>query len=200
MGPYLSATSKLNTIVFAPHPDEWFGVLLPVDGKPRDGPSLGSGSWFTLELRLELPQIPIVAPRGDLSIAQFEDAHTWNIDLPVSALEAIDALGHYHVSVCHDVANFPGQGGHLLGATAERLPNGIPSFDWAPWRIPPDGIFGEKGGELFGIGTRAGVNELTDECNAVSIFQDATPKVMVFKSAPAWWRAGKFGSPFSTSA
>ena len=66
------------------------------------------GSWpRARELSFECPEIPIVAPRGDLAVTQLKYAHARHADAIVSDLEMVHAFGHYDIVVGHDVINFP---------------------------------------------------------------------------------------------
>src|SRR6516225_3430397 len=112
-----------------------------------------SCSRRALNLRLELPQIPVVPPCRNFPVTQFENAHTRYAYCLIPNYEVIDSLRHHKVAVGYDVTNFPRQGLHLPGTSAERLLDVLNTSNWLPRCIPPSCVLREVICEFVGIGS-----------------------------------------------
>lgn len=131
-----------------------------------------------MKLSFERFEIPIIAPCGDLAVAQLKYAHTRHADAFVSNLEMVHAFGHHDITVGYDVTYVPRRSRHSPGADPQGLSNSSAALNRWPGRIPPNSVLAEIARKLIQVGPHAGLHKLTDEDDALGIFQPEPPKVI----------------------
>jgi len=131
-----------------------------------------------MKLSFERFEIPIIAPCGDLAVAQLKYAHTRHADAFVSNLEMIHAFGHHDITVGYDVTYVPRRSRHSPGADPQGLSNSGAALNRWPRRIPPNSVLAEIAGKLIQVGPHAGLHKLTDQDDALGIFQPEPHRVI----------------------
>lgn len=125
-------------------------------GDGSRGTGLAAGEGFEPGVHIE-----VIAPGADALAADFEGAGDGEFDDAVADGEAVDALVHDEVAIGDLAEDFPTAG---AGLGEEALEDGGDRFgadDGAGGDVVVDGVFGEVGGELGGIGV--GVLPFGDE-------------------------------------
>src|SRR6516162_10865316 len=130
-----------------------------------------------MKLSFERFEIPIIAPCGDLAVAQLKYTHTRHADAFVSNLEMIHAFGHHDIIVGYDVTYVPRQSRHSPGADAQGLSNSGAALNGWPGPIPPNSVLAKIAHKLIQVSSHADLHKLTDQDYALGIFQPEPPSL-----------------------